>query len=61
MEVVPTKWLHDTKKKCYWPPWKSTTKLQAAVKGRVDHNSEYEVHSVRVLCETGKFLNYREA
>ena len=48
MEVVPTKWLHDTKKKCYWPPWKSTTKIQAAVKGRVDHKSEYEVHSVRV-------------
>ncbi len=32
--VVPSNWLNEDKKECYWPPFKSTVKCLEAVQNR---------------------------
>ena len=53
LAVVPGKWISKDEKKCYWPPYKSATKIQLAVKGCVTPTEDYTPHDVRVLYDTG--------
>ena len=58
MDVVASNWLHDKKTKTYWPKWKSTTKVQNAVRSRLSPTfDDFSVHMVRVLYESGKFTS----
>ena len=59
VDVVATNWLHDKKTKTYWPKWKSTTKVQTAVRNRLSPTTDFTVHLVRVLYESGKFSGCR--
>lgn len=32
VEVIPSAWLTENKKKAYWPMWRNMTKIQSAIK-----------------------------
>ncbi|CAN7986810.1 unnamed protein product [Ixodes hexagonus] len=48
--VVSSNWVQDGKS--FWPPFKSSTKVNAAVKGRMKPDYEWEQFTCRVLSST---------
>lgn len=53
VEVVPVKWLTPNHKQCYWPIFKSSTKVNMAVKQMVAPTSDFTLFPVKVLYQTG--------
>lgn len=59
VEVVPSNWLTDGEKQCYWPNRFKAGKLSLAVKNAVAPLKEFKPLAVRVLYKgTCKFLPY---
>ena len=53
--LVSSKWLLNQRRSCYWPKYKSQSKLQAAVKQHLQPTSDdFDVYDVKVMYETGK-------
>lgn len=50
--VILSSWTKNGK--VYWPPFKSTTKVTAAIKDKANHSQEWEQFTCRVLSTTGK-------
>ena len=51
--VVPCTWLTENKKKAYWPMWRNSDKIHAAVKRCTTPGADYMCLDVRVLYESG--------
>ncbi len=50
--IICTSWrLSDTQ--CYWPPFRSSVRLEKAVLGNQKPEADWSVHAIRVLSNTG--------
>lgn len=56
IEVVPYIWLKEGEKTCRWPPFRSSQKIQVAVKQCIFPSSDFKELPVKVLYRTGWFL-----
>lgn len=54
VEVIPSAWLTDNKKKAYWPMWRNMTKVQSAIKQCLKPEADFMCLDIRVLYESGK-------
>lgn len=54
VEVIPSAWLTENKKKAYWPMWRNMTKVQSAIKQCLKPGADYMCLDIRVLYESGK-------
>lgn len=55
VSVVPSIWLTDGGTKCYWPPFRDTSKLSKAIKAQYSPADKWSQHAARVLSRHGKF------
>lgn len=53
VDVIPCSWLTENKKKAYWPMWRNSNKIHAAVKRCTTPGADYMCLDVRVLYESG--------
>lgn len=55
--VVPHKWLVDNAAsftKCFWPPYKDSSRLTKAIRTMSDPQDTWAKYSVRVLAKCGE-------
>ncbi|XP_061165314.1 uncharacterized protein LOC133174249 [Saccostrea echinata] len=55
VDVIPCSWLTENKKKAYWPMWRNSDKIHAAVKRCTIPGADYMCLDVRVLYESDNF------
>lgn len=55
VEVIPSAWLTENKKKAYWPMWRNMTKVQSAIKQCLKPGADYMCLDIRVLYESDNF------
>ncbi|CAG7717994.1 unnamed protein product [Allacma fusca] len=48
VEAVPTKWFTEDSDWCYWPNFRNTTKITAAIKSCVTHSGDWKKHLVNI-------------
>ena len=53
MDVIQSSWLTENIKKGYWPMWKNSDKIHAAVKHCSTPGADYMCLDVRVLFVSG--------
>ena len=53
LAIVSTRWLINDKD-CYWPPYRTTFRIDKAVREAEVPGSEWHIHAIRVLTTTGK-------
>lgn len=54
VSVVPSCWLTNSGKKCYWPPYRDYSKVVKAMKNRTAPQDSWEQYSGRVLGRCGE-------
>ena len=54
VSVIPSSWLCENDKICYWPTFKSTSKLSRAIQDMWDPQEYWDKHPARVLTKCGK-------
>lgn len=54
VEVIPSAWLTENKKKAYWPMWRNMTKVQSAIKQCLKPRADYMCLDIRMLYESSK-------
>lgn len=60
IEVVPYIWLKEGEKTCRWPPFRSSQKIQVAVKQCIFPSSDFKELPVKVLYRTDDYLKARK-
>lgn len=58
VSVVPSAWMTDEERKCYWPPYRNTAKLTKAIKERDSPKDNWCKYTARVLSKCGKFFYF---
>ena len=53
--IVPDSWLVG-RQKCKWPQWKSTSKIDRAIKQQQEAGSDFKTLPIRIFYETGIWL-----
>lgn len=54
VEVIPSAWLTENKKKAYWAMWRNMTNVQSAIKQCLKPGADYICLDIGVLYESGK-------
>lgn len=53
--VVLRNWLIN-EKDCYWPPYRTSARIDKALRGSENPGPNWSIHSIRVLSTTGEML-----
>ena len=56
--LVPQSWLKDEDTVCYWPPYKTSARLNSAVQKVEPPGDTWSVMSVRALYRSGKLQQF---